>query len=156
MQKCKSIVQNSRKYRMPESTTIPDHPSRLYLWFKRLSHISGPSTPSDSEEKPQPSSKKHHAGTHKERQDASRKLGVDMIRRMDDAPRLVDPNGWISSAMPSDSPLQDRSDKPQTPLPAEESPMFGGYETCPGSEEGDDSPSTSLERHVAPGSILPR
>jgi hypothetical protein len=61
-------------------------PQRFTTIFRRRTALS---TVVEVTEEEQPRDEDRRGGT-------IRKLRPDMIRRMDDAPKLVDPNGWIS------------------------------------------------------------
>lgn len=67
------------------STSPSRWPQRFTTLFRKR---TGLSTVEESTEK-QPDKKERGGGV-------IRKLRPDMIRRMDDAPKLVDPSGWIS------------------------------------------------------------
>jgi hypothetical protein len=76
----------ARKLRDDNAEPVRTWPHRFTTIFRRR---TGLSTVVEAAEEDQP-------GNEDRRGVIMRKLRPDMIRRMDDAPRPVDPNGWIS------------------------------------------------------------
>ncbi|KAF7968660.1 hypothetical protein HWV62_29741 [Athelia sp. TMB] len=100
-------------YKKTPSSPPPAWPQRLTTLFRRRTNLStvqeSPSSPSSlpPPEKKEKKEKEHDAG-------ALKKLRTDMIRRMDDAPRLVDPSGWVSAGQSVAVPME-RTPTLQTP-----------------------------------------
>ncbi|KAI0317188.1 cation transport protein-domain-containing protein [Amylostereum chailletii] len=97
MERCGDIVEAARKsvpLRDVEANRSSSWRARLFSLFRRGSRLS-----TIAEVNEDALSTPAKGGSWKERKNSghdSRKLRTDMIRRMDDAPKLVNPSGWIS------------------------------------------------------------
>ncbi|VDC02697.1 unnamed protein product [Peniophora sp. CBMAI 1063] len=89
--RCEHIVLNARSRSQYDDNELTRRPSRLGGLGNFLRRRRGLSTVEEVEEPETPIKK---SGQETPRR--NRALRTDMIRRMDDAPKLVNPSGWIS------------------------------------------------------------
>lgn len=102
------MIQAELSRRVSSKVDAPVH-IVLQPWWRRLIRIA----------KGHPSGLPRHES--KENGDAHPKLRTDMIRRMDEAPKLVNPSGWISEGRPDPPPPSSalrsaNGPPPQSPL----------------------------------------
>ncbi|KAI0036137.1 cation transport protein-domain-containing protein [Vararia minispora EC-137] len=141
MQQCEEIVQKVRK---SKSLSTADAPPRR-LFFRRIFHLFSrqDDDPNDADERrgmPHSPSKKH--SRHRERPDTSRKVRADMIRRVDDAPKLVDPSGWISEG----PAVHDPRFKEVVEVDEPSASGSDGEKSVRAAEDTSESPSESSDR----------
>ncbi|KZV69989.1 hypothetical protein PENSPDRAFT_651888 [Peniophora sp. CONT] len=126
--RCENIVINARSRSQYDDNEISRRPSRLGSLFRRKRGL----TTVDEEEEPETPVKRSGHNT-------PRKTGTgvrtDMIRRMDDAPKLVNPSGWISERI--------MNEKQALNDPKAEQPI-------PSSEDSDDSTSPPTTASTIP------
>lgn len=128
--------------------------SRISTLLRRGSGLSDVEEKTDEEDTVTPT-KNGSARERKGGGNESRKLRPDMIRRMDDAPKLVNPSGWISEGRPDpmNAVAEDGSQPPAEPtrqLAFAEDPKRRSRDLSVSSTSSSSEPSATDEREGRP------
>lgn len=122
------MIQAELSRRVSSKVNLSTH-VKIEPWWKRLLHRC----------KRDPSGISHQESY--ENGDAHPKLRTDMIRRMDEAPKLVNPSGWISDGPPETtsptSALRSPSNPPQSSF--HQVAFAGADDSIPSVSEATDS-----------------
>jgi hypothetical protein len=125
-----------------------DTPRRSWLPWRFFSLFKVPTDPLavvDGEESPETPKKQ----SWKDRGDNQRKVRTDMIRRMDDAPKLVNPSGWISEGQYALATVDEKPPFSETPSTDLRVPPSAQDQQQYGSEEHTMSDSQNEKRTSA-------